>query len=122
MPKILYSVLTESVPPPSARGRGGHWLASSVGLGGKWRGGDRQRRLADGGKRLRGGTPGLLRGQERGVLVRRHRAYLKIHHRVVRAAQLGAAPHVRPLLQDRQLELVDHVAREDIALEQHVGH
>ena len=38
--------------------------------------------------------PGLLGREEPVVLLRRHRAQLEVHHRVVRAAQLGAAADV----------------------------
>src|ERR1700704_1902021 len=111
-PKILYSVFIDE---PSGSRAGGALVRERRGL-------DRGGALPDRGQRLSRRLPRRLRGKELGVLRRGPRTSLEVHHRVVDATQLRAAPDIRALGQDRGLELVDHVTGEHVALEQHLRH
>src|SRR5690349_14327365 len=93
-PKSLYSVLI--------------WQSSSGCLacgpvGVERVAGDRERLLTDRLERLGGALARLLGHDELGEVLRRDGPHLEVHHRVVRAAELGAAPDVRPGLVDGDL-------------------
>src|SRR6266542_4033590 len=115
----LRSLLALAIGPRSARSSRSPLASPGPSLGiGRERSGLRcERLLADLGQRVGRAHAACAQRQVPVELLRADRAHLEVHHRVVRAAQLGATADVGAFLVDRDAELVGDVAGEHVALE-----